>query len=257
MLRAQLPDATEIHYVTAGSGPRSLLLVHGNLGSSEWWAPTLAALPEAFTAYALDLPGSGESPETGARHTIDYFARIVRDFAAAVGIERAAIVGHSMGGGVAQLVTLETPALIERLVLLDSMAADGFHVLFDQGPTFLQRLKCDRAFLERALRAVMPRCRDEALMQRLIASSARASEQVFLEQPVTMHEANWFARLGEIRCPTLFLHGELDDFVPKAGSERTAAAIGGCEFEYLADCGHSPQVEVPDVFHAKVFAFLR
>lgn len=256
MPHVQLANGADIHYVTAGSGARSLLLVHGNLGSAAWWEPTLAALPAAFTAYAIDLPGSGKSPETGQRHTMEYFARVVRDFAAAIGVERAAIVGHSMGGGVAQNVTLQQPTLVERLVLLDSMAADGFHVLFEQGPSFLERLMRDRAFLARALRAVMPRCRDEALIQRLVASSARASEQVFLEQPITMHEANWFARLGEIRCPTLFLHGELDDFVPKAGSERTAAAIADCTLEWLAECGHSPQVEVPEVFHAKLFAFL-
>ncbi|MFO0669217.1 MAG: alpha/beta fold hydrolase [Polyangiaceae bacterium] len=152
MPRLTLPDGTEIAYVTRGQGERPLLLVHGHLASKEWWEPTLTALPAACTAYALDLPGSGESPETGRRHTIDYFAEVVAAFARAVGVTRAAVVGHSMGGGVAQMLALEHPALVERLVLLDAMAADGFHVLFFQGPTLARRLMAQPALLARALR---------------------------------------------------------------------------------------------------------
>ncbi len=251
-----LPDGTRLHFVQHGDGHRNLLFIHGNLANTQWWEAVMAALPSAFTSIALDLPGSGNTPETGHRHTIDYLAQVVHTFVTARRLGRFTLIGHSMGGGVAQLYTLNHPEGVERLVLLDSIAADGLPLVRDRGIALAVRMQKEPAVLERAIRAAMPHCQDESLLQRLVAAAATASPQVFLEQPVTMHEANWLDRVHQICVPTLFLHGAEDDLVPKAGSERTASRIPHCVLKYLPGCGHSPNVEVPQLFVREMLAFL-
>jgi len=257
MTSIQLQDKARIHYVTRGSGDKKALFIHGNLANSLWWESTLAQLPADFEAVALDLPGSGATQETGVRHTMEYFAKLIDEFTELLGWQQFYLVGHSMGGGIAQLLAIRRPQKVLKLVLLNAMAADGFHTIIDNGLWRMEKAMQDKAFLTKAIRATAPMCRDEALLAKLIDSTTSASPQVFLEQPVTMHEANWMARLPEIRCSTLFLHGELDDFVPKAGSEKTAKAIPNCTFKYLKNCGHSPMLEVFDDYFREVFTFLQ
>lgn len=251
----RLKDGTRIHYLAQGKGDKKVLFVHGNLANAQWWERSLASLPDGYEGVALDLPGSGASPETGVRHTMDYFAAVVDECTNVLGWSQFLLVGHSMGGGISQLLAIRRPEKVLKLVLLNAMAGDGFHTIFNLGLWRMEKAMQDRDFLAKAIRSIAPMCRDEALMNRLIDAAAQASRQVFLEQPVTMHEANWMAHLPEIRCPVLFLHGELDDFVPKAGSERTAQAIPHCTFKYLADCGHSPMLEVFDIYWREVLSF--
>lgn len=252
-----LKDGTRIHYITQGSGTQKVLFIHGNLANSLWWESTLARLPADFEGVALDLPGSGASPETGVRHTMDYFAGLVDEFTDLLGWSQFFLVGHSMGGGISQVLTIRRPEKVRKLVLLNAMAADGFHTIVENGLWRMEKAMQDKAFLTQAIRATAPMCQNEPLMEKLIDSAFKASRQVYLEQPVTMHEANWMARVSEVRCPTLFLHGDMDDFVPKAGSERTAQAIPHCTFKYLKNCGHSPMLEVFDDYFREVFTFLQ
>lgn len=245
-----------IHYLDAGRGDRAVLFVHGNLGCALWWRKTLAALPAGLRGFAIDLPGSGASPETGERHTMEYLAGVVAEVVDELRLERFDLVGHSMGGGVCQVYAIEHGERVRRLVLVDSMAMDGFHVMAGYPEERLRRLREDRDFLRRALAVVAPRCDDPAFFEEIVEAAWGASDQVFFEQPRTMDEASWADRIDRIRCPTLFLHGAEDDFVPKDGSERTAAAIPSCELRYLDHCGHSPMVEVPEVFDAALLAFL-
>lgn len=251
-----LKDGTRLHYIAQGSGDRKVLFIHGNLANTIWWEQTLANLPSGYEGVALDLPGSGESPETGVRHTMEYFAGLASEFTELLGWQHFFLVGHSMGGGVSQVLTLNHPEKVRKLVLLDAMAGDGFHTIFNRGLDRMEQAMQDKALLGMAIRVIAPMCRDEAILARITEAAAKASRQVFLEQPVTMHESNWMDRLGEIRCPTLFLHGDKDVFVPPEGSERTAQAIPGCVFKYLKDCGHTPMLEVFDEYYREVFGFL-
>lgn len=252
----ELKNNVKIHYIEKGKGEDTILFIHGNLANTIWWEETLSRMPEKYRGIALDLPGSGQSPETGERHTMSYFAELVYEFTEKLGLTSFHLVGHSMGGGVSQQFTLAYPAKVKKLVLLDAMAADGFHVLYERGELAMTMLMSNIQLLDVAIRGVAPKCQDEAFLKRAVESAFSASKQVFLEQPVTMHEENWFSRLSEIKCPVLFLHGEKDNFVPKDGSERTAKNIPNCIFKYLPECGHSPQVEVPELFCKELFDFL-
>src|SRR3989442_10375155 len=114
-------DGVNIHYMCGGSGP-PLVLVHG-LGSSaavEFYY-NLEPLAAHHRVLAIDLPGFGKSDKPVLDYTIDLFVKAVRDVMACEGLERAAVMGVSMGGRVALGLALESPDLVERLVLVDAL----------------------------------------------------------------------------------------------------------------------------------------
>src|SRR5437879_7946041 len=114
-------DGVNIHYVCGGSCP-PLVLVHG-LGSSaavEFYY-TLEPLAAHHRVLAVDLPGFGRSDKPVLDYTIDLFVKAVQDLMACEGLDRAAVMGVSMGGRVALGLALDSPQLVERLVLVDAL----------------------------------------------------------------------------------------------------------------------------------------
>ena len=103
----------------AGSGP-ALVLIHGLTGSSTTWREVMPALAERFTVIAPDLLGHGESAKPRGDYSLGAFASGVRDLLVTLGIERATVVGHSLGGGVAMQMAYQFPERCERLVLVNS-----------------------------------------------------------------------------------------------------------------------------------------
>jgi pimeloyl-ACP methyl ester carboxylesterase len=109
----------DVGYRMAGSGP-ALLLIHGLTGSSTTWREVMPTLAERFTVIAPDLLGHGESAKPRGDYSLGAFASGVRDLLVTLGIERATVVGHSLGGGVALQMTYQFPERCERLVLVNS-----------------------------------------------------------------------------------------------------------------------------------------
>src|SRR3954454_23010240 len=108
-----------VSYRTAGSGP-PLLLIHGIANSSETWERVVPLLSDRFTLIAPDLLGHGESATPRGDYSLGAHASGARDVMTALGIERATIVGHSLGGGVAMQFAYQFPERCERLVLVSS-----------------------------------------------------------------------------------------------------------------------------------------
>src|SRR2546426_6137737 len=114
-------DGVNIHYMCGGSGP-PLVLVHG-LGSSaavEFYY-NLEPLAAHHQVLAIDLPGFGKSDKPVLDYTIDLFVKAVRDLMTSEDLKRAAVMGVSMGGRVALGLALESPEVVERLVLVDAL----------------------------------------------------------------------------------------------------------------------------------------
>src|SRR3989442_1043217 len=109
----------DVAYRIAGEGP-VLLLVHGIAGSSATWSRVIPALAEHYTVIAPDLLGHGESAKPRGDYRLGAYASGIRDLLAVLGHERATIVGHSLGGGVAMQLAYQFPQLCERLVLVAS-----------------------------------------------------------------------------------------------------------------------------------------
>jgi len=108
-----------VRYRSAGSGP-VLVLVHGITSTSATWAGVLPYLAERFTVVAPDLLGHGDSAKPRGDYSLGAHASGIRDLLVALGHERATMVGHSLGGGVAMQFAYQFPERCERLVLVDS-----------------------------------------------------------------------------------------------------------------------------------------
>ncbi len=110
----------EVTYRTAGDGEQVLVLIHGITGSSQTWADALPALAEHYTVVAPDLLGHGQSAKPVGDYSLGAYASGIRDLLGALGHERATVVGHSLGGGVAMQFAYQFPERCDRLVLVSS-----------------------------------------------------------------------------------------------------------------------------------------
>jgi len=110
----------EVTYRTAGDAEPVVVLVHGITGSSATWVDVMPALAEHYTVVAPDLLGHGQSAKPMGDYSLGAHASGVRDLLGALGHERATVVGHSLGGGVAMQMAYQFPERCERLVLVSS-----------------------------------------------------------------------------------------------------------------------------------------
>src|SRR5215210_5381144 len=108
-----------VRYLMAGSGP-AVVLIHGITSSAETWRPAMRALAAGHTVIAPDLLGHGASAKPRGDYSLGAYASGVRDLLAALGHDRATVVGHSLGGGVAMQMAYQFPERVERLVLVSS-----------------------------------------------------------------------------------------------------------------------------------------
>ncbi|HSK49572.1 MAG TPA: alpha/beta fold hydrolase, partial [Solirubrobacterales bacterium] len=106
-------------YLEAGEGP-VLLLVHGMAGTAANWRSVIEPLALRHTVIAPDFPGHGDSAPGGGDYSLGGLAGVLRDLLLTIGHERATLVGHSLGGGVAMQFSYQFPEMVERLVLVSS-----------------------------------------------------------------------------------------------------------------------------------------
>jgi pimeloyl-ACP methyl ester carboxylesterase len=122
-----------IHYHAAGNpdrGGHRVLYVHGTGCSGTVWGPHMAAIADAHTAVAIDLPGHGASPGPGFRGVADY-AYFVVELANALGWDRFVLAGHSLGGAIALLTAIHHPERLDGLILVDT----GARLRVGRGPS--------------------------------------------------------------------------------------------------------------------------
>jgi pimeloyl-ACP methyl ester carboxylesterase len=258
--------ATQLSYLEAGAGEAVFVLLHGFGASKEIWWSTVVELAALGRVFAPDLPGHGGSPLLQTVR-MPQIARRILAFCDARGIERAALIGHSMGGNVAIELVLARPALIHRLVLVDPAAHSTEMPLYNSSARIntLQRWAALRTGMALAQkvgvvgRYVPHRHRGGFVLPALRRASFLAHHDVdALHQQLESLFANPIgARLPELRVPTLVISGEFDPLVPPAHSRRVADAIPGARYAVVRRAGHNPMDERPREFEQILLAFLQ
>src|SRR5215218_13855 len=111
-----------VYFRRAGPGPPAppVVLIHGMVNSSRHWESVALRLADRYTVIAPDLIGHGDSATPRGDYSLGAHAAFIRDLLAVIGIDRASIVGHSLGGGVAMQFFYQFPQRTERLVLVSS-----------------------------------------------------------------------------------------------------------------------------------------
>ena len=251
----------------AGQGDTAVLLLHGIGGGRSIWhaagSGTLQALADAgFHALAPDLPGYGDSASMGPPDT-DIFIAAVQAVIDRAQARRVLLLGHSMGGMVAQEFVARHPGRVHGLVLTCTSALFGKADGAWQRTFIAQRLAPLDAGLGMAGMAdqlvpglVSPAASAQA-RQSAHAVMARVPESTYRAALATIAGFDRREALAAIAVPTLLLAAEHDKTAPPELMQRMAARIAGSEYVCLRDAGHIANVEAPTAFNAAVLDFLR
>lgn len=241
-------DGAEIAVRRAGAG-QALLLVHGIPTSSRVWDGVAAELSDGFDVVAPDMLGYGESAKPLDRDvSMAAQARLVPQLLDALGIDRVVLVGHDLGGAVAQRVVVEAPGRVSGLVLIDSVSFDSWPIarmraLRALTPPFTRRWPRQWfGWFERSMRPNVPKGdAREAFAAGLGAwSSDRASAEAWIRNTRAMDPAITMEvapRLGEIAVPTHIVWGKRDPFQRVRWAWRLRDAIPAATVTVL-DGGH-------------------
>jgi pimeloyl-ACP methyl ester carboxylesterase len=249
-------------YRVAGSGP-PLVLVHGMLNSSRHWQQVALRLADRYTVIAPDLIGHGDSAAPRGDYSLGAHAASIRDLLAAIGVDRATIVGHSLGGGVAMQFFYQFPQRVERLVLVSSgglgrdvspmlrlATLPGVGVLlsiahprllgglYSLGSRMRAQGNDTGTYLQataRALRPLQTPGARRAFLHTLRAVIDHRGQRVAATDRLHLLEA----------IPTLIVWGERDHTIPLQHGLAAHAAIPGSRFRTLADAAHFPHLDDP------------
>jgi pimeloyl-ACP methyl ester carboxylesterase len=261
-----------MHYLDVGHGP-AVVFVHGL--ASEWsvWFRNISALALDHRVIAVDLPGFGGSDGLGGRVEIRHFVDALIQLLDQLEVGRVRMVGHSLGGVIAQQFAARYPARAAALVLvatggpprrvqaslLRGLAAGS--VVLNRGPlpVFVPALRVAMAaqpVRELLLRSVV---HDPAIVSRELAVDMVTAA---CRSPGTAAALNAALRavrhqdLRSITCPTLIVGGSRDRLVPVASLNYVAAGIAGARREIMPEVGHHPMFERPEAFNALLRGFL-
>ncbi len=250
-----------VQYSVEGYGP-DVLLIHGWVSSRRMWAYYLALLADAHRCWSLDLPGCGDSDKPAEGwYSIPNYTALVREFMQAVGLPRAHVVGHSMGGMIAFDLAATHPEAVGRLIAINPVVTGHAR------PRPLARLNWDRGrpLVDLTLRLpprVFRQLLGESLDDRLptgVKHFKRRTEDFFKGTPDSVLGSGRAVltydvapRLSRIHAPTLVILGALDTMVPNSEGQLAAGRIHGARLAMLR-AGHV----LTDDFPAKTLQLVR
>lgn len=275
-----LPWETELHghrviYRMAGSGP-PVVLIHGMVNSSRHWESVALGLAAEHTVIAPDLIGHGDSAAVRGDYSLGAHAASIRDLLAALGVDRATIVGHSLGGGVAMQFFYQFPQRTERLVLVSSgglgrevspllrgAAIPGaaalvwaaahprvLAALWEAGDRLQRRGRGVGVYLQAIVRALRPlehRGARRAFLQTLRSVIDARGQRVNARDRLYLLES----------LPTLIVWGQRDNTIPLRHGREAQGLIPGSRFETLPNAAHFPHIEDPVGLTEVLLEFLR
>jgi pimeloyl-ACP methyl ester carboxylesterase len=262
-----------VSYLEAGEGPL-LLLVHGMAGTARNWDAVIEPLALHNHVVAPDFPGHGESESGSGDYSLGSLASGLRDLMVSLGHDRATLVGHSLGGGVALQFAYQFPEMVERLVLVSSgglgpevgavlraaalPGADLF-IRATAGPGSIAggwitgalgkvglRPNIDLAEVGRAYSSLADTDRRKAFLSTLHAVVGTEGQRVAALDRLYLAEA----------VPMLIVWGERDPIIPVAHGRAAHAQLPGSRLEVFPDAGHIPMQECPGRFAATLQRFL-
>jgi pimeloyl-ACP methyl ester carboxylesterase len=266
----------KISTLTAGTGSEHVVLIHGLGGNKSSFFETVSALAPHYTVHAIDLPGFGSSSKfTRAPYDPAWFAGQVTSFLDAMNIRRAHVVGNSLGGRVAIEVGLRSPERVNSLSLLSPSLAwrkrRGF-------VPFVKLMRPELAAIPHRMNAQIvrrqfwsmfgrperlhPSVADVAVEEFLRSYRDRAARiafssaarNIYLEEP---HGPDGFwTRLEGLEPPAMFIWGDEDPLVPLAFCHHVGEALPDAQQVVLNECGHVPQVELPEDANGVIHHFI-
>jgi pimeloyl-ACP methyl ester carboxylesterase len=277
--RSAIVDGYRLGYLTAGDAEigRTVLLLHGGIVDAAHlsWGAAIDALAEEHRVIGLDMLGYGASEIPDIEYTTALHVDVVEAFLDAIDVDRATVVGTSLGGGVALGLALQAPERVDRLVLADSfglgreLSNGDLSYALARLPTLnklsIALLRRDERLARASLGGIVkdPTSIPEALVEDFYAQLQRPGVgrafRRWRANEVTRagYRTVYVDRLSEIDHPTLVLHGGEDDLFPPRWAERAADRLPEADLRIFEDCGHWLPREKPAECNEAIAAFLR
>jgi 2-hydroxy-6-oxonona-2,4-dienedioate hydrolase len=248
----------KIQYVEAGSGP-TVILLHGLGGSWQSWHFNIGALAEKYHVVVPDQIGFGKSDKPFVNYRIRTYVDFLDQFCKQLKIERATLVGNSMGGWIAAMFTASFPDRVDKLVLLDAAGYAppkdlDMRTLFNLNPSTRAGMKLlvSKVFYNKAFQT-------DALIDQSIAARLAAGDGYTINsitESIIRGEDFLDDIVKTIKRPTLIIWGRQDGLVLLTEGERFNKDIAGSKLIVIEECGHVPNIEKPGEFNAAVLKFL-
>jgi pimeloyl-ACP methyl ester carboxylesterase/ketosteroid isomerase-like protein len=239
-------NGTRIHVMQRGSGELALVFLHYYGGSSRTWNAVASALPDRYRIVATDHRGWGDSEAPADGYRIADLAADAEGVIEALGLRRYVLVGHSMGGKVAQLIASRRPGGLDGLVLVAPSPPSPMFLSDEQRAT-LSGAYQSRESVEFVIDHVLTaKPLDAARREQVIEDSLRAAPQAKAAWPDVAMREDITAAVASIDAPTIVISGELDqvDRVATLQAELLPR-IPHAAMHVLAGTGHLSPLEAP------------
>lgn len=252
-------DGNKIRYLEFGNSKNTVVLLHGLGASAERWLGVIPYFSKDFRLIIPDLIGFGLSDKPLVDYTPEFFSDFLEKFFAQIGIVRTTLIGSSLGGQIAAQYTLSHIDQIEKLVLVSpagsmtqsTPALDAYVMaaLYPSEPTAKNAFELMEGSGEEVPRELIT----DFIVRMQLPNAKLAFMSTVLglknSKPIT-------AKLGSITTPTLIIWGSEDPVIPIDYADSFISAIQDCRFFRMDGCGHTPYVQDPLTFTAKVLEFL-
>ena len=251
---------SKIHYVEAGDAAKpNVILLHGLGSNVSSWQFNIAAISQNYHVIALDQVGFGASDKPLLKYRVGTYVDFLDKFMSELKIDKASLIGNSLGGWVAALTAVKYPNRVEKLVLVDAAGIKPSEMDMD------------------IIYSLNYSTRDEvrSLLKKVFYSQTIVGTDAFVEQSMAVRVASGDAytinsliesirrnedfvdgHLTEIKKLTLIIWGKQDGLLKVADGEKYNRGIAGSELVVFDQCGHVPQVEKAVDFNKTVIAYL-
>ncbi len=253
---------TALHVCDSERGDKCVVLLHGYLESLVVWEEFVPLLYKQVRVVTLDLPGHGISVVNGEMHTMEWLADTVAEAIKALGIDRATVVGHSMGGYVALALAERHPELLDGVVMLSSTPNADTEEKAENRRREIALVKAGKKDL---LSHVAPAAGfAEDNRRRMADAIEELAEQIFITEDegivallngmIERKDRNEMLRQSSVR--QLFIFGRKDGYIPEAVASEIAAAHPQARVVWLDNSGHMGFLEEPEPCAAAILDFM-
>lgn len=275
MLKLEIINGEIIHYKKLGNGEKKLIMIHGNICSSEHFNSIIPYLPQNYTVYLLDLPGFGESTYNNSRTKIEEFSDVIFEFTSKLKLEVFSLLGWSAGGCICMEFAASYPKKVSNLILVNSVGYKGCPILDENNKPYLSReaMENEPTQIVPVLKAINNQDIDfmSELWDKVIYTNKKPSSQdninyvkVSLKQKNLAdvywalanfnisNESNEYStgnnKIKDIKSNVLLFWGEEDRIIAKEEVLETSKALN-CKNQViiLKKCGHSPFIDCPEL----------